>query len=223
MARHALIRLTSSLVGCATLALAIAKPVEAAMLTYDFEVNVTSGTSIGKYKGNFSFDTSKPLFLCDVVQGYYCANPVSNDLTVTFDFLGKTYTEKDDSQYSLFPTAVFNSPVLNAQSSQSVALSYLVSPLNADGFFVFGGDFHVGRGDDLFDAVTKVGTVIYSLRLPGPKPGPQPGPQPGPDPCQGDSCAAVPEPSEIAGSVIGLGLLGAVWQLRRKRSPLKVK
>jgi hypothetical protein len=226
MAKHALVICAGSLIGAAAISAAIAPSAKAAFLTYDFTVNVTSGGAIGRYDGNFRFDASKPLILCDAVRGFYCANPVDNNLTVQFDFLGKTYTEKDDSGFNLFPNVVFNSPVINAQSSQDVALSFLVSPPQADGFFIFGGDFRMGRGTDLFSEATSVGNVVIrTLQLPGPQPGPQPGPhpEPVPEPCAGDSCTAVPEPSEIAGSVVALGLLGLVWRSRRKRSTLKVK
>jgi hypothetical protein len=216
MVKHALMALTALCVGTAGIGFESIKSAEAVTFTYDFTVDVTSGTSVGKYKGNFSFDPAKPFLPCDTAQPFYCANPVDHDLKVQFNFLGKTYTEKDDIGYNFFPNVVFNSPIFNTQSSQSAVLSFLVDPAaSTNGFFIFGNIFRVGSGTNLFTAATNVGTVSYALRPPDTKPGPLP--------CENGSCTAVPEPSEIAGSGVALGLLGLVWSARRKRNTVKLK
>ncbi|MGQ9872022.1 PEP-CTERM sorting domain-containing protein [Leptodesmis sp.] len=102
-------------------------------------------------------------------------------------------------------------------SETSGGLSFLVvAPQAPVGFFILGHEFRVGNveGDNPYDSGVAVGTVAYTLR--SPQPDPQPGPHP--DPAPDDGAAAVPEPSEIAGSAVALGLLGVGWYRRRSKA-----
>lgn len=61
-----------------------ANPAEAAVFTYDFTVDITSGVLVGnQYSGSFSYDDSSPR---TSFGGY-------RPLNFSFDFFGKTYTE----------------------------------------------------------------------------------------------------------------------------------
>lgn len=184
-----------------------------ATVTYDFTVDVYTGAYIGKYNGSFSYDGSTQLVPCrSGGVSTVCANRIENNLTVQFDFLGNTYTENQERDLSAdYPRVFF--PL----SETSGGLSFLVvAPQAPVGFFILGHEFRVGNveGDNPYDSGVPVGTVAYTLR--SPQPDPQPGPPPDPDPDNG--AAAVPEPSEIAGSTLALGLLGLGWYRRRSKA-----
>lgn len=200
-----------------------AKPALGATVTYDFTVDVYTGAYVGKYNGSFSYDGSTTLVPC-TSNGIEttCATPSANNLTVTFDFLGTTYTEKQErDQSDDYPRVFF--PV----SPTSGGLSFLVvSPQAPVGFFILGNQFRVGNveGDNPYDSGVVVGNVLYALRplpdpdpQPGPDPDPYPDPSPEPDPDDGGA-VAIPEPSEIAGSALALGLLGLGWYRRRSKA-----
>jgi hypothetical protein len=185
-----------------------------ATVTYDFTVDVYTGAYIGKYNGSFSYAGSTTLVPCKSggVQTV-CANRIENNLTVQFDFLGNTYTENQERDLSAdYPRVFF--PL----SETSGGLSFLVvSPRAPVGFFILGHTFRVGNteGDDPYGSEEdNVGNVVYKLRLPNPDTQPGPPPDPAPD----NGAAAVPEPSEIAGSTLALGLLGLGWYRRRSKA-----
>ena len=63
--------------------------VQAATITYDFNVNITSGPLLGnQYSGFFSYDDTSPSPTAPVV-------PVFDVTEFNFEFAGKTYTKSD--------------------------------------------------------------------------------------------------------------------------------
>lgn len=189
------------------------KPAVGATVTYDFTVDVYTGDYIGKYDGSFSYDDSTALVPClsGGVQAS-CATTTDNNLTVQFNFLGSTYTEKQERD-SGYPRVFF--PL----SATSGGLSFLVvSPTAPVGFFFVGNTFQVGNteGDNPYDGI-EVGKVAYALRPPDSQPGPGTGSGSGSDPDDGGA-TAVPEPSETAGSALAIGLLSLGLYLRRGKT-----
>ncbi len=225
--KSALTTLLPAIAGVVALGLtADIKPATAAVITYDFTVDVTTGQYLGKYDGQFSFDTSNPLLPCPGTD-ITCATPAQNGLKVSFNFLGTTFTTQDDIGFTQgFPAAYF----FPESTTIPYSLSFIVAPPTSSvSFAVLGGDFYVNfpRFPTVGDSTQDVGTVAYTLVVPTPPPvypPPAPPPEEPPSPaCGTDGCAtAVPEPSEVAGSVVAMGILGAVWRLRRKRfTPLE--
>lgn len=190
----------------ATIGVLTSEPALGATVTYDFVVDVYEGAYIGKYNGSFSYDGSTALIPClsgGVLAS--CATTTDNNLTVQFNFLGNTYTEKQEYDIG-YPRVFF--PL----SATSGGLSFLVvSPSAPVGFFFVGNTFQIGNteGDNPYDGV-EVGKVNYTLRPPDP--------QPEPPPPDDGGAVAVPEPSEVAGSVLALGLLGIGWYWRRSKT-----
>lgn len=231
MANTALKSLLAAAAGATALGLAAIAPAKAATLTYDFTVSLYGEPSVSNpstspitYKGLFSFDASQPLVNCSSPEEiFFCALSGQHNLSVEFGYAGKTYTQQDDRDYgSLYPAAYFN------QTGTLVGLSFIVDPSTANtSFAILGREFYQGFSnqeypqpskDSTKKAKYKAGEVSYALRVPDPVPG-------DPSPCQldPDSCptTGVPEPSEIAGSAIAIGLLGMIWRLRRRRVTLK--
>jgi hypothetical protein len=178
-----------------------ANSAQAATVTYNFEVNVTSGNYFGKYNGQFSYDDSVL-----TKRGEEIVTQANGDLSLLFNFLNKTYTSGDELEFPTFPGVYFRDGLL-------YGLSFLVVPPKADpGFFLLGSEFTVGNKGSASEAYFNgelVGLVTYWL-----KPPTEPGG--GPKPCEGSSCAAVPEPSELAGGVVSLSLVGlGVWWRRK--------
>lgn len=196
------------------------KPAMGATVTYDFTVDVYTGAYLGKYNGSFSYNGSTPLVPCTTNITTVCATPEANNLTVQFNFLGTTYTEKDE--YDVGYPRVFFPISGTAELNPSGGLSFLVVPPKASvGFLFVGHTFQVGVTEDApYYSGTQVGTVSYTLRLPDPEPGPKPDPDPDPlpDPDDDGGAIAVPEPSEIAGSTLALGLLGIGWYRQRRKA-----
>lgn len=202
------------------------KPAMAATVTYDFTVDVYTGAYVGKYNGSFSYDDSTAPISCESGGApTSCLTPTDNNLTVLFNFLGNTYTEKNerDSGYPrvFFPSATNLSL---AEANGYGGLSFLVvSPQAPVGFFFLGYKFRIGNteGADPYGLENDpVGNVSYTLRPPLPDPQPEPTPDPSPDnpPPDDDGATAVPEPSEIGGSALALSLLGIAWYWRRSKT-----
>jgi hypothetical protein len=228
MKQSVLLTLTATLAGTALAIGGSAQPAAAVNLSYGFTVNIFAGNPYaGTYRGAFTYDydlANKPLQPCGGAN--FCATPATHGLTVRFPFLGKTYTEQDDLDFlrtnGLFPQVVYDTPTPTVANGglRRLALGFAVIPptANPTGFFIFGEQFRTGENTDILFAedgrVQVVGNVAYSAPMFPPAPPPPP-------PC-GDNCAAVPEPSEIAGTVVAVGLLGGVWRLRRRRQRLKL-
>lgn len=220
----ALISITA---GIATLGCVVmVKPVEAAVITYDFTVDVTTGSYVGKYNGNFSYDDSQPLLATS--NNLFYATPANHNLSIVFNFLGQTFTQQDERDLNMGYPNLYFSRTNNTDSI--VGLSLLVlQPRSPVGFFILGQEFLVGNVEGVNPyAGTPVGTVSYTKRvvpdpIPSPSVSPPPTLPPSPpsppvtvDPCEGGACAAVPEPSEIVGTGLAIGLLGLGWGIRRR-------
>jgi hypothetical protein len=173
-------------------------PAIGATVTYDFTVNVPTGTYAGQHTGSFSYDDSTTLVSCTSNgQTTVCAVPSINQLTIRFNFFNKTYNETQDVDYvpppnvnpdSEYPKVFF--PISGAPgSSPSGGLSFLVAPNGTDpGFFILGYDFYANSSLIALNSLTAdslVGQLTYALRPvtpPDPQPGPDPDPQPTPEP-----------------------------------------
>ncbi|MGI0485972.1 hypothetical protein ACN4EK_11080 [Pantanalinema rosaneae CENA516] len=178
-----------------------ANPVQAATITYNFEVNVTLGEYVGQYDGQFRYDDSVLTGIGDEI-----ITPSYGNLSLLFTFLNKTYTAEDELEFPTFPGVYF-------RDGQLYGLSFLVLPPRSNpGFFLLGTEFMIGNNGSAPEAYFNgnlVGFVTYWFQPPDPPPDPKP--------CDGDaSCAAVPEPSELAGGLVSLGLVGLGLRLRRR-------
>lgn len=201
----------------------MAQPAHAFFVTYDFDVNVRSGIYAGNYTGSFQFNQSA------LSAGPECNDPLNSNtlkcaqaaldkgaLTVQFNFLDanlrpKTYTERDDIEYSAgFPAVYFN------LADEFRGLGFFVAKNASNpGFFILNEKFYVGTTtyDSVGDStLLKAATVKYRLAEVPPPPDPAEGPRPN---C---NTAAVPEPSEVLGSVVALGSLSAAFYLRRRKT-----
>ncbi len=164
-----------------------ASPTQAATITYDFDVNVTSGPLDNNiYEGSFSYEDSTLKGIGLETVG------VAEELSVSFEFLGGTYTEADDNNFS------FNFPIVEFKNGSFVGLQYIVNDIpNNSIFAVFGNDPDGLGGENRFQYVdvnsfeVSQGSVTYSLR---------------------SHSTPVPEP----GTAAGLSVLGFWWLLRRK-------
>lgn len=123
------------------------KPVQAAIVKYNFTVT----SDADQYFGYLKYDDSTLTGLGNEIIG------VENGLAVTFNYLGNTYTEKDDPEYDFFPIVTFDNGKIQG-------LSYGVLDK-----FVIGSDVDTpeigGNKFYIFDAplsVTQTGTVSYS-------------------------------------------------------------
>lgn len=236
MARFALKPLLGAIAGATALSCLSPAVAEAAVLRYGFDVTINRGTNAGSnFRGTFEFDDSK-LVPCVTAPGNLCATPGDSALRVVFDFMGQRYTEKSDVDYNGRPefripplkfASLYFIPTLREQGLEPYVLSLLVmAPETQTNFAVLGQVFSFGfpkysdpmQVGTAEDPTFQVGSVRYT-RLPDTRPT-------DPSPCKTDpdSCnpAAVPEPSEIAGSVVAVGLLGLFWRSRRKKSALKL-
>ncbi len=76
--------------------------VDSSTTTYDFTVNVNTGSLAGKsFNGSFSYDAST---LKKVGKEELT---VADGLTVCMNFLGRTYNATDDNNYPNFPKLLF--------------------------------------------------------------------------------------------------------------------
>jgi len=167
---------------------------KAATITYDFTVDITSGPLTGTQPtGFFSYDDAS-------LTGVGLETVGLNDgLSISFNFLGETYSETDDAGVPDYPIVQFqdrsllglNFNVFYAPSFQSFAI--------ADEANVSTGEIGLGAGNVFaYDTDPSVqfeglGTVTYSAR-------------------------PIPEPSSVVGlSVLGLGLILKRGTFCRKR------
>lgn len=161
-----------------------ANSAQAAIITYDFTVDVTTGSLTDtQYQGFFSYDDSTL-----TASGVESVG-IAEGLSISFEFLGVTYTEADDDLVDFgFPFVEFNQGSL-------VGLQYTVS--NNAIFSIFGDNPNGLGGGDQFNYIDENsfevgnGSVTYSLR---------------------PASVSVPEPS----AVFGLGVLGFGWLVRKK-------
>ncbi len=179
-------------VAIASLALGVAaiktNSVQAATVTYDFNVDVTTGSLADNlYEGSFSYDDSTLTGIGRETVG------IEDELSIDFEFLGKTYTEENDNNVS------FNFPIVEFNNGSLVGLQYIVSDVLDNSIFSFAifGDDSDGLGGDKFQYVNEnsveasEGRVIYTFA---------------------SSPSSVPEPS----TVLGLGILSLSWLLKSK-------
>jgi hypothetical protein len=143
--------------GIATLAAAISvavmgtKPVQAALVNYNFTVSATSGDNPGQYFGSFQYDDSALTNIGLETLG------VENGLAVAFNYLDTNYTEVDDTDFDSFPIASFN-------NGEVLGLSYFV----ADQFAIASDPSTPDVGGNKFYTITQsvnttqVGTVKYA-------------------------------------------------------------
>ncbi len=166
------------------------KSIEAATITYDFSVGVTTGALAGNsYDGSFSYDDSTLIGIGGETVG------VEEKLSINFEFLGKTYTETDDNNFA------FNFPQVEFKDGSLVGLQYLVTDVlngSISSFAIFGDNPDGLGGGDKFSYVNEnsvevsEGSVIYSLKSPS---------------------TSVPEPN----IVLGLGVIGFGWLYSKRQ------
>ncbi|NET45290.1 hypothetical protein [Okeania sp. SIO2B3] len=136
-----------------TLSVINANPVNAASITYDFEVTIDSGVLFGgTYSGSFEFDDSA---VTGMGEEFLSVSDIS------FDFLGVNYTETD----GLFdPEAVFF-------DGDFLGLSF-----STDEFFFVEGFFDSSDAFFAYDigAGTGAGDITYTLRPDTPVSTPEP-------------------------------------------------
>lgn len=213
----ALTAVSIAAIGCVT----SGAPAQAATITYDFTVDITTGNTVGTYTGNFSFDldpNTNSLQPCSPNSDLLCAFADRHGVKITFNFPGhpdnRPYNETDDLDNGLgaFPAVYFT------QQNTLVGLGLIVAPPKSNlSFALLGTEFYQGFAGypDPATQANKVGSITYRLRQT-----PGPGPGPGDDRCERDpdSCnpAAVPEPSAVAGSAIAIGVFGS-WRFWRRR------
>jgi hypothetical protein len=127
------------------------KPTQAAVINYKFTVDATSGDNPGQYFGSFRYDDSTLTNTGIETIG------TENGLALAFNYLGTTYTEKDDIDYANFPIVSFNNGSL-------LGLNYWV----ADKFMIVSDVNTPDVGGNKFYAInqsvntTQVGKVSYT-------------------------------------------------------------
>ncbi|WP_421656474.1 PEP-CTERM sorting domain-containing protein [Leptothermofonsia sp. ETS-13] len=210
----------ATVVGATALSFMVAtNPAQAARITYNFTINVPTGEYTGTYQGNFSYDDAVLTGKNPTPTTLESVSPSFGELEVEFNFLSVQYTEEDDAAFFSFPKVYFD-------NGQFVGLSFLVVASGTNpGFFIvpkqvteFGkeveekGGLLVGTTNFSFGEL--ISTLITYQRVLGGAGDPE-------DP--EDPTAAVPEPSEIAGSLLGLGLLSLGLRLRKRNKPFQPK
>jgi len=187
---------------CITIGSAVtASSAQALVITNNFRVDITSGTLANQsFFGNFRYDDASL-----TGSGLETLDPSNGLQSLSFNFLGTTYTQQSDAGYLDAPPNQY--PQLNFQDGSLVGLDYLVSkfytpslniPSPIDSFTIsyksqLGAFFKAyGEGDPLADPNTSPittlaqGKVTYGVQ-------------------------AVPTPALLPG-LIGLG-----WGVLRKR------
>lgn len=162
-----------------------AKPIQAATITYDFDVYLTSGPQTGNtYAGSFNYNNSTLTGTGLETVG------VSQGLSVSFDYLGVTYTEADDLKLSPFSDdprrRVDPGPLVSLSDGDLLGLDFIFSK---DGVPTRISDSRFNEQSASTRFVNS-GIVTYALRDSEP----------------------VPEP----GSALGLGVLGIGLLLMKK-------
>ncbi len=199
----------AAIAGFTTLSfMAVSQPAQAFNVTYSFTVQInsddykTQGLSQGTVEqGYLTYDDA----VLTGIGNEYVA-PLNGNLTLKFNFLNNNYTEKDDLNYGN-QSFITDYPAFLFTDGELVGLDFFVvpskfqPPQNALSFRVFNDSFFVG-GTDNFNSGDKVGTVTYSNMPVLPEPSP---------PSTG--IAAVPEPSEVGGTIVA-SLLG-LWAMRK--------
>jgi hypothetical protein len=173
-----------------TLSFAAIEPdsVHAAVITYDFRVDLTTGSLANNtYEGSFNYDDSTLTGIGVEAVG------VTEGLFILFNFFGETYTQTDELSFPNFPIAVFNNGNL-------VGLNYLVADFDNSLddfsiFSIFGDDTTLLNAGNQFSYQVNSfdsfeGNVTYSLDSPS---------------------TSIPEPD----GVLGVSLLGIAWLLNR--------
>jgi hypothetical protein len=186
------------------------KPANAAIFTYDFTADITRGDFQGNsYKGFFSYDDSQPSSNVVPLQPYFAPSKLS------FDFIGKTYTEGSLLYRTRYPSNpplsyltfsnykfVIGPPNFLLPDGNLMAAKFLITDFNFIGF----GSYLIDLNSDStfsFLFADKVnmnfissggGTWRYTLRNEVPS-------------------TSVPEPSML----FGLSTLGLGWLLRKKK------
>ncbi len=188
--------------------------VQAAIITYDFTVNITSGSLLGNsYTGFFSYDDSKPSGLADEppLLPYFAPSDLS------FEFLGKTYTENNLQYRTRYGYAIppfsyltFSNPqfvvddgVFWIPGGELTKAKFYLSDYSTIGIGSYFINFYPNSSFsfEFFDRfpyyITSAGsgTWKYTLREESPS-------------------TSVPEP----GTVFGLSVLGFGWLLRKKKA-----
>lgn len=243
MVKPVLKSLIGAIAGATALSLLTTTTAQAAMFNFAFEVKIDHGPHIGSHRGSFQFEQSR-LVSCLYSPNLLCATPTDSALSLSFNFLGNTYSEKDDFHYEAenakfaavyyFASRETVSQELRHLYSPYVLSLIVLSPQAEESFAILGDHFFMGFSSlaDAANPARYAGRLSYfqlpdlapevpddPLKPPSVRP-----PKPSdPPPCVTGTCssAAVPEPTEIAGSVVAAGLLGLFWKLRRKRIALK--
>ena len=126
-----------------TLVTVEANPVQAAIVTYNFDVDVATGSLAGTQgSGFFSYDDST------LTGNGLESLGVSDGLSISFDFLGRTYTEADEAEE---PDDEEEFPFVNFRDGNLLGLNYLVDN-RPSLLFAFAGeevDVEAGRIGDL--------------------------------------------------------------------------
>ena len=138
------------------------KPVLAATVTYDFTVDVTSGSLAGTQGfGFFSYDDSTLTGSGLETLG------VNEDLTISFNFSGKVYNEADDVGFPYFPFVQFqdNSFLGLSFFRQKPEFAFRIGTSSSDPKVYGGNEFRYGARPD----IDGEGIVNYS-----PRPVPEP-------------------------------------------------
>ncbi|MBD2078076.1 hypothetical protein H6F86_30145 [Phormidium sp. FACHB-592] len=197
MAQTLLKPLWATIAGIFTLgSVTVLKPAQAFSVTYNFTVQITSaayeshGLMNGATEyGSLTYDNAN---LTGIGSEYVSAAPGS--LTLEFNFLSKLHTQKNDLNYGS-DAYLYDYPVAFFSNGRLLGLDFLVvpSPSQASqdelGFRIFRELFYVGATDN-FNSGTLAGTVTYG------------------------NSAAVPEPSEIGGTILAFSCF-SLWFLRR--------
>lgn len=189
------------------------KPVHAFSVTYNFTVQITSNAYEAQGVLNGTTQTGSFTYNSDGLTPYDAdrlvetrdeyASPSKGNLTLTFNFLNNRYVEKDDLNYGSqfyvpdYPAALFSDGKLQGLDLLVVP-SQFQPPQNALGFRIYKDTFYVGAtGSSSSESGLLVGTVAYNNTATSP-----------PSPPPGTGVAAVPEPSEIGGAIVALGVFG---------------
>lgn len=159
-------------VTCVTIGSAVtADSVHAAVINYDFRVDVADGPLANQsFLGNFSYDdaalSDPSIEIIDPINGNQIINPTNGLLSLSFNFLGQTYTAKSDSAFPDYPQ-------LNFEAGLFQRLDYFVeSVVNPNFVAVFATGFNPKTNTSIFLSLTgdpnnlerSTGTVSYNAQ-----------------------------------------------------------